>query len=438
MALGGVTMKDTDGNIGYTSKTETEKVTGLLFDISGQTDFWTNEPGLSLKDKLQGNVIEINSMADLEKLGITKADPDVSKGLFNGVVYYHVNHFFQIQGENGRLFLMFADCSKNWDAIDKMQNVAHGLIHQLGVYTDQSLWKLAEPEGEFYSVELVTALNNKARDLANNNMPLSIVLQANSGVVTTHDGTSEKVELAKIPSCKMDARYVTVLLSQALDPEITKMQVANKKKTPVGVVGICLGCLAKAHVHESFAWIEKFNLGGYFPDIEMGFGDLTSKDSGFTSTMAYSSFNKVQLDVLDDKGYVFLCKQPGLEGGVFFSKDQTSSAESSDYRTVARNRTINKSRRAVRNVLLPFVNSPLKIDPSSGKLSSAKVTMFQNLVGDVLMTMQNNEEISGFSVKIDPNQNVLKNDTLIIQYSLVPIGVASEIKVIEGLALTNK
>lgn len=120
----------------------------------------------------------------------------------------------------------------------------------------------------------------------------------------------------------------------------------------------------------------------------------------------------------------------------FFSKDQTCS--NGDYRTVARNRTIHKSRRAVRNALLPYVNSPLKVDPSTGYLSSAKITMFQNIVSDILTTMQTNEEISGFSVTIDKNQNVLKNDTLIIKYSLVPVGVASRIEVVEGLALTNK
>lgn len=198
-----------------------------------------------------------------------------------------------------------------------------------------------------------------------------------------------------------------------------------------------LDVIASASVQESFAWVNKFNLIGYFPDIEMGFGDVTlNSENKLTSTLKYSSLNKIQLDNLDDKGYVFLCKYSGLESGVFFSKDQTCS--NGDYRTVARNRTIHKSRRAVRNALLPYVNSPLKVDPSTGYLSSAKITMFQNIVSDILTTMQNNEEISGFSVTIDKNQNVLKNDTLIIKYSLVPVGVASRIEVIEGLALTNK
>ena len=139
MPLGGVFMSDTDGNIGTSSTTSTEKVTGLLFDISKQPKFFTAGAGLAVKNKLQGNVIEINSMDDLAELGITKYSGDSSKDLLYGIPYYHIDHFFKIQGENGRLFIMFADCSNNWDAITQMQRAAHGMINQLGVWTDQPL-----------------------------------------------------------------------------------------------------------------------------------------------------------------------------------------------------------------------------------------------------------------------------------------------------------
>ena len=43
-----------------------------------------------------------------------------------------------------------------------------------------------------------------------------------------------------------------------------------------------------------------------------------------------------------------------------------------------------------------------------------------------------------YAVTIDKTQNVLKNDTLIIKFSIVPVGEANEIDVVEGLALTNK
>ena len=435
MALGGVFMSDTDGNIGTSSTTSTEKVTGLLFDISKQAKFFEEGAGLAVKDKLQGNVIEINSMDDLKELGITAYSGDTDKDLLFGVPYYHINHFFGIQGSTGRLFIMFADCGVDWNAIEQMQRAAHGMINQLGVWTEQSLWKQTDPEAETYSIDLVTDLQSKAASLADENAPLSILLCANSAVIATDEESVKKVELGKIPTCVINARFVSVLLGQGLDADVSAMQLANQNLTPIGNIGAALGCIASASVQESFAWVNKFNLIGYFPDIEMGFGDVTlNSESKLTSTLKYSSLNKIQLDDLDDKGYIFLCKYSGLESGVFFSKDQTCS--NGDYRTVARNRTIHKSRRAVRNALLPYVNSPLKVDPSTGYLSSAKITMFQNIVSDILTTMQNNEEISGFSVTIDKNQNVLKNDTLIIKYSLVPVGVASRIEVVEGLALT--
>ena len=437
MALGGVFMSDTDGNIGTSSTTSTEKVTGLLFDISKQAKFFEEGAGLAVKDKLQGNVIEINSMDDLKELGITAYSGDTEKDLLFGIPYYHINHFFGIQGSTGRLFIMFADCGVDWNAIEQMQRAAHGMINQLGVWTEQSLWKQTDPEAETYSIDLVTDLQSKAASLADENAPLSILLCANSAVIATDEESVKKVELGKIPTCVINARFVSVLLGQGLDADVSAMQLANQNLTPIGNIGAALGCIASASVQESFAWVNKFNLIGYFPDIEMGFGDVTlNSESKLTSTLKYSSLNKIQLDDLDDKGYIFLCKYSGLESGVFFSKDQTCS--NGDYRTVARNRTIHKSRRAVRNALLPYVNSPLKVDPSTGYLSSAKITMFQNIVSDILTTMQNNEEISGFSVTIDKNQNVLKNDILIIKYSLVPVGVASRIEVVEGLALTNK
>lgn len=81
MALGGVFMSDTDGNIGTNSTTSTEKVTGLLFDISKQAKFFEEGAGLAVKDKLQGNVIEINSMDDLKELGIAAPSDDPKNDL---------------------------------------------------------------------------------------------------------------------------------------------------------------------------------------------------------------------------------------------------------------------------------------------------------------------------------------------------------------------
>ena len=125
------------------------------------------------------------------------------------------------------------------------------------------------------------------------------------------------------------------------------------------------------------------------------------------------------LDELDDKGYIFPIKYAGRENGIYISKDRTCST--GDFRTIARNRTINKSRRAVRAALLPYVNSPLMVNPSTGFLAPSKITAFKTLIGDILAKMQAAQEISGYAVTIDPNQNVLVDDTLRISYVLVPV-----------------
>lgn len=439
MALGDVIMHDTDGNISNNTSTSTEKVCGILFDISKQENFWTKGAGLALAETLKDSVVELNSLDDAVKLGITEYtgevdSEDVSKDLLMGIPYYHIKHFFTLTGGTGRLFIAFADCSANWNAIVDMQKAAHGVINQLGVWTEKSLWKITDEAASTYSIQIVKDLQSVAEDLANNyNSPLSILLSANSAKVATMSDDNLKVTMSMIPSCIVDARYVTVLLGQGLDADVTAMQCGLDSCTPVGTIGASLGCLAIASVAESLAWVQEFDLIGCFPDIEMGFGDATLVDGRMTSTTKYSSLSATQLDNLDDLGYVFLIKYNGLEGHVYFSKDKTCS--NGDYRTISRNRVINKSRRSVRNTLLPYVNSPIKVDPATGYLSAAQRTIFENKVGDVLKAMETAEEISGYSVSVPTNQNVLTNDTVIIKYTIVPIGTATTIEVTEGLSI---
>lgn len=440
MALGGVYMTDTDGNIGQEISNLTEKVCGLLFDISGQPDFWTKGPGATLAESLKDNVIELNSIDDAVAAGITaytgEMDEDgVSKDLLHGIPYYHINHFFTIAGGSGRLFVMFADCSQNWNAIIDMQKASFGIINQFGVWTEQNLWKKMDESASQYSISIVGDLQSVAESLANTyNAPASILLCANTAKVKTASGDDSTIVWSEIPTCVIDARYVTVLLGQGLDNEVSSMQIALESKTPVGTVGAALGCLSQASVAESIGWVQYFDLINYFPDIEFGFGNAEVTDSKLTNSTKYSSLSQIQLDNLEELGYVFLVKYAGLEGHVYFSGDSTCS--DSDYRTISRNRVINKSRRSVRAALLPYVNSPIKVDPATGYLSTAQITVFTNLITDILNAMVAAEEISGIgAVTIPSNQNILKNDTLIIQYTMVPIGTAKTIKVTEGLVL---
>lgn len=441
MALGGVFMTDTDGNIGKEISNLTEKVCGLVFDISAQTDIWTKGAGVKLAAALKDTVVELNRIEDAEELGLAaytgEKDEDTnSKDFLAGIPYYHIKHFFKGCNNSGRLFISFADCSSNWNALVDMQKAAHGTINQFGVWTEQRLWKQTDASAETYSIQIVSDLQSTAKQLADSyNAPCVILLNANTSKVATTSGDSTKVVFSKIPTCVVGARYVSVLLGQGLDTDVTKMQCALESTTPVGNVGAALGELTQCSVGESMGWVQRHDLIGYFPDIEFGFGDSEVENGALKNSTKYSSLSQQQLDTLDNLGYVFLMRYTGLEGHIYFSGDKTCS--DGDYCTIARNRTINKSRRSVRTALLPYVNSPIKVNRSNGQLSAAQITVFTNLISDILTAMTDAEEISGMGkITIPATQNILKNDKLVIQYTIVPLGCAKTIEVTEGLVLS--
>lgn len=448
MALGNVFIKDVDGNIPYNTSSAQEKVTGLLFDTSLQPDLFTagygknNEAKLKLNDVLYVTTRKsaINDFGIIERVKTADEDEENNINFLHGIPAYHIKEFFRMSGNidgSGRLYVMFADCSRDWNAIDYMQRAAGGNICQLGVWTEQPLWKL-NGEADTYNLNLVKSLNDKAEALAAQNQPLSIILSANPSNTGASTTAGKQIDLQKIPTAICDASRVSVIFGQASNDEIATMQKRNVNSTPVGFLGSVLGALAKANVQESVAWVKQFNLfADDFQNIELGFGDVSLDSNGeFVSLNQYESLSPSLLDDLDDKGYIFPIKYAGRENGIYISRDQTCS--NGDYRTIARNRTINKSRRQVRTALLPYVNAPLLVNPSTGYLATSKITAFKNLIGDILAKMQADQEISGYVVTIDPNQNVLVNDMLKIGYVIVPVGVASRIYVEEGLSLTAK
>lgn len=447
MAIGNVIIKDTDGNIPYNGASGQEKVTGLLFDVSMQPDLFREGYGKNNEGKLKLNDVlyitnfksAIQDFGIIERVETTEEDEN-NVNFMHGIPAYHIREFFRMSGNvdgNGKLYVMFADCSASWDAIDVMQRVAGGLINQLGVWTEQPLWKLNGAE-EKYNLNIVKTLNDKAVAMADLHQPLSIVLCANPSNTGSDTSDRKQIDLNKIPTAICEASRTSVIFGQARCARVSMMQKRNVNNTPVGFLGAMMGAIARANVHESVAWVRTFNLfDDNFQNIELGFGDINlTADEEFTSLNMYESLSPVLLDDLDEKGYIFPIKYSGRENGIYISKDQTCSV--GDYRTIARNRTINKSRRAVRAALLPYVNSPLMVNPATGFLAPSKISAFKTLIGDILAKMQAAQEISGYAVNIDANQNVLVDDTLRISYVIVPVGVAVKIYVEEGLSLTAK
>jgi hypothetical protein len=92
-----------------------------------------------------------------------------------------------------------------------------------------------------------------------------------------------------------------------------------------------------------------------------------------------------------------------------------------------------KAERSLRTFLLPYMSSPLKVN-SDGTLSEDSVNFFITECKRALEVMERDEEISAFSVIIDPTQNVISTSKLEITVKIVPIATADEIEVTIGFA----
>ena len=136
MAIGNVIIKDTGGNIPYNGASGQEKVTGLLFDVSMQPDLFREGYGKNNEGKLKLNDVlyitnfksAIQDFGIIERVETTEEDEN-NVNFMHGIPAYHIREFFRMSGNvdgNGKLYVMFADCSASWDAIDVMQRVPVG------------------------------------------------------------------------------------------------------------------------------------------------------------------------------------------------------------------------------------------------------------------------------------------------------------------------
>lgn len=462
--LGGVFTTDINNLSSPNTFVSTENVVGLIFDtkIVGGFAAAFETGSVAATTFKDGNVVELNNAKDVETAGIDDK-------VLAGVAKYHLDSFFTLAGPNQRIFVSFMDSSSdtNFDAIEKMQLAANGIIYQIGVWTGEAIGKTETKTEDGKTVTTINAAGadslcaklEKAAELLGGkvgvtnyegNAPLNILLSA----PIVNDAT---IDIKNLPDLSgMNFPKVSVLLGQESTEAAHKIMYAvNTKATgstynaPLGCIGAALGCLAVAPANESIAHVGSFNLAALIQSAELGFGDI-KKGTGadVDNYEATSSFNNIKAlgytkrnQYLHKKGYIFLTNYDGLENSIFFSSDQTLSTE--DYRTISRCRVMHKSRRVVRRALLPMVNGAVEVDVATGNLSSATITVFQNLVLNALdknmvEPTSGNPQISGRNCTIDSKQDVLGNDELKIDYRIVPHGVSSAISVTEGFTSTSK
>jgi hypothetical protein len=184
-------------------------------------------------------------------------------------------------------------------------------------------------------------------------------------------------------------------------------------------LGATLGAVAKASVHECIGWVQKFNVADPLGELQVPM---------FTNGKLYHEVDSGVINSLDQKRYIFLLKHVGSTG-TYFNNSHSCDLITSDYAYIENVRTMNKAMRGIYANLLPALNGPVYVDPTTGKLSIDMIKFFEDLAGQAIEQMERDGEISGFGVFVDPDQNILSTSELEFVIQNVPVGVARQMKI---------
>lgn len=303
----------------------------------------------------------------------------------NPAVSLYVGIFEKPQGDN----MTFAE-------IKTVQNFADGRIRQIGVWCGDRV-----PSGDD-----LTAIQGQAATLEAQGAELSVVYApkvANVKQIST--------SLAGGGKCR-----VSVVIGQAgsgTGAELYKDK-ANAAKASVSGLGVVLGLISKAKVHQCIAWVKEFPTGISLP----AFGDGT----------LLRDMDKALVEQLDTARYLFFVTQQG-QSGSYMNDSHTMDSAISDYASIESVRTMDKGARGVRAYLIPELGGNVYVDADTGKLASYTVAHLETVAGHALEDMEKAGELSGYKAEIDPDQDVAASSTVDIVLKKVAVPVMRHVRI---------
>ncbi|KIO75953.1 hypothetical protein TH53_17990 [Pedobacter lusitanus] len=373
---------------------------------------------LSGNDHISGLIVY--GEADTPKRLVLSANEVDNLSVTNPVLVYHVQEFFRIN-EGAKLYIKgIAGSDSQFTEVKNLQNFAEGNIRQIAVCD------LVMPASSL--ITAVPALQAIAKELGNQNIPLSILLS----VFTTPADIPALVNLHEL-----NADRVSVVIGQDAAGKGNYLAKALTTPRNISCIGAVLGAVSKANVQESIGWVEKQNLvSTAYPKPADATADMARELDvlGLTDGSKIRDYTPSQLQSIHDKGYIFGTKYTGIAGS-YLNDSFTAAALTSDFAYIENNRTIDKAIREVNKVLLPKVSGPAYVDPDTGKIQASTASALESICDEVLDQMVRSGELSGYKVIINPDQPILQTSKLEVVLKLVPVGTLREITVKIGLTL---
>lgn len=345
------------------------------------------------------HVQPVSTINMAENLGIT-AEAE-SWGV--RVLHYQLSELFRINPAVSLYLGIFEKPSGSFafSEIKTVQNYAGGRIRQIGVWCGDRA--LTEDD--------LVALQGVGDTLAEEAAELSIVY-------------APKVEDIKtLPTDIAGAgkNRVSVIIGQAgsgTGAELYKDE-KNTGKATVSGLGVVMGLISKAKVHQCIAWVKMFPTGVSLP----AFGDGT----------LLRDIDKALVEQLDTARYLFFVTKTG-QAGSYMNDSHTMDATISDYASIESVRTMDKGVRGVRTYVIPELGGNVYIDPETGKLASYTVSYLETVANHAFEDMEKAGELSGYKVEIDPEQDVLSTSTVEFVIKKVAVGVMRHVRIKIGFA----
>lgn len=321
------------------------------------------------------------------------------------VLHYHLSEVYRLNPAVILYVGIFdnpANGGYSFAEVKTMQNYAGGKIRQLAIWCGA---KSLEQGG------ILSDLQGVANKLEAEGREMVILIAPK---VVSVAGLSDT--LAGENKCR-----VSVVIGQAGSGEGDALYRAedNAGKASVSGVGVVLGLLSRAKVHQSIAWVREFPTGVSVP----AFGDGTK----------LNELDPALVQKLDSGRYLFFVTHEG-QAGSYMNDSHNMDSAISDYAAIENVRTMDKAVRGIRAYLIPELGGNVYVDPTTGKLASYTVKHLETVAGHALEDMERAGELSGYKVEIDPEQDVAGSGTVEIVIKNVASPVMRHVKVKIGFA----
>lgn len=378
-----------NGNIPKSLQGE-DHITGLMIYMAAA----------EIPDSFKAERIQtLSTIESAEAAGIT-ADAD---SWTVRVLHYHLSELYRVNPAVSLYVGIFEKPTGNYTfaEIKTLQNYAGGRLRQIGLWCgDRTL-----------SEDDLTAMQGVADTLANEAAEMSLIYSPKIDAIK-----DLPVNIAGANKCR-----VSVTIGQAGSGVGAELYTdeANAGKASVGALGIVLGLVSAAKVHQCIAWVRQFPTGVSLP----AFGDGT----------LLRDVDRALIEQLDTARYLFFVTQTG-QSGSYMNDSHTMDSAISDYAAIESVRTMDKAVRGIRTYLIPELGGNVYVDAETGKLASYTVAHLETVANHALEDMEKAGELSGYKAEIDPDQDVASTSTVDIVIKNVAVPVMRHVHVKIGFA----